>query len=82
MKNKPYVKKHDEFGILLNPIDSYIPNFPNRSQRRQKPGTHKFMGNSKSIPLTVVGKGKFIRQIQRIEDKDGDIKKVYHYLPI
>ena len=39
-KNIPYVKVYEN-GILQNPIkDSFLNNFPNRMQRRQKINSH------------------------------------------
>lgn len=36
MTNKPYVKKYDATGKLINPIDgSYINKAPNRHMRRK-----------------------------------------------
>lgn len=81
MKNQPYVKQFDSLGKVTNPIDSYLHNHPNRKERRMKPATHRFLGNSNSFHLTVVGTGKFMRRVQWIEDKEGNIKKIYHYVP-
>jgi hypothetical protein len=79
--NTPYVKKYDKNGKVINPITMYIPDGENRKKRREKNSTHKFMNNRKGMPLTVVGKFKFIRHIQLIMCKDG-LKRIYHYLSV
>jgi len=80
--NKPYVKMYDKNGEVKNPIQgSYLHKLENRMMRREKRNTHRFMGCSKSIPLTVVGSVKYRRLIQPEFDKDGNLKLIYHYLP-
>ena len=78
MNNEPYVKKYDESGTLLNPIDRIYKNeFPNRREKRKK--DKRFMGNGRNYSLTIVGTMRYRRLAQAI--KVGDkIKIIYHYL--
>lgn len=80
--NTPYVKTHDETGVVSNPIVGvYASQGANRRDRRYK--EPRFLNNKKHWPLTVSGNFKYIRQVQPIFDKvTGAItKKILHYLP-
>ena len=81
-RNKPYVKTYNESGNVTNPIPTgYFHSLPNRKQRREPEPTKRFIGNGKNYPLTVIKTGKFRRFIQFESDKDGNLKRIYHYLP-
>jgi hypothetical protein len=81
--NIPYIKKYDNMGNVINPIGGgYFHNGENRAKRRAQLPTHKFIGCSKSFPLTVVGAHKYVRHIQGIWQDDGTIKRIYHYLSV
>ena len=82
MRNEPYVKKYNKDGECINPIGAgYFHHFSNRKERRKPLGSHKFMGNHKGIPLTVVGTQKYLRVVQRITNKNLEDQIIYHYLP-
>lgn len=77
--NKTYIRQFNSDGTVSNPITgSYLHSFNNRSQRRQKP--LRFMSNRKGVSLTVTGKLKYKRVIQKITLKDGSIKRIGHYI--
>jgi hypothetical protein len=80
--NIPYIKKYDKNGKVLNAFQTYIPEGPNRRERRKSDPKKRFIGNGKNLPLTVIGKYKYIRMIQYIRQKDGSIKRIFHYLPM
>lgn len=94
MKNVPYQKMYEvnEHGqkVHVNPIQgSVFHQFPNRKSRRQS--EPRFLNNRKGTPLTVIGKMRFKRVLQRIKVDEikhptGRIqvvwKKIYHYLPM
>ncbi len=46
--NKPYVKKFNRDGVLINPIEkSYVSERPNRRQRRRELRKVRFHNNRK-----------------------------------
>lgn len=87
-KNTPYVKQFDKNGTLLNPIKTkLLHDLPNRRQRRESLQKHRFFGNGKNIPLTVLNTGKYLRMIQTIVVRDKktkefvQTKRIEHYVP-
>lgn len=70
--SKPYVKRYDAQGVLLNPItkhEPYMSTEPNRAAgRMQQP---RFRDNHKGISLVIVGTTKFERRRVQKFDKMG-----------
>lgn len=72
--NIPYVKKYDENGTLLNPINKvYKSTEPNRRERHSKLG--RFLNNSRNNQQIVNPLGRFKKLIQFVSGK-----KIIHYL--
>jgi hypothetical protein len=62
--NQPYVKKYDQFGELINPINNFLfSQFPNRRQRRRG----------------LFGRPHGWKRLQLIIDKKGNKKTIFHY---
>lgn len=81
MSNIPYVKQYNELGECINPIKgAYINRFKNRSTRRRT--DPPFMGNGKNYPMVVLGVHRFKKVIQHVMNKDGERRKILHYLSI
>ena len=79
--NIPYVKKFDNFGDLVNPIESgYFSSEPNRKQRREYMNRPRFHGESNNYHLTVFGGAKYKRVVQLELDKNGNKKRIEHYI--
>jgi len=79
--NQPYIKQRDENGNVTNPIiESLISEFPNRRKRREIKNQPRFFNNRKSNKLTIGKDYKYKRVIQIEKDKDGDTKKIFHYI--
>lgn len=79
-RNKPYVKKYDKEGVLLNPIKGIYRNpFPSRRQRNIEKKQSRFMNNSKSYPLSVYKTSKYSKHIQLERNKDGGLIRIEHY---
>lgn len=77
--NTPYVKKYNESGSLINPINGAYLNFEqSRKQRREK--QKRFVGNGRNHHLTVLKQAKFHRLLQRINCGNGTVKQIEHYL--
>jgi hypothetical protein len=80
--NQPYVKKYNENGELLNPINGkFVSQNENRSMRKTK--QERFFNNSKSFKLLVTKTAKFKKVIQNeINSETGKSKEIIHYLKL
>lgn len=86
--NKPYVKRYDEQGLLINPLkENYLHKYPNSNKRKSALRKERFFGNGKNIPLTVYPKGKFLRFRQEIvcvnpktKKPTGEVRFIEHYI--
>jgi len=79
--NKPYVKQYDKNGKVTNPIIGSIQSeFPNRRSRREIKNQPRFFNNRKSNKLTVGKDYKYKRVLQIEKEKNGEVKKIYHYI--
>ncbi len=58
----------------------YVSQFPNRAQRRKLLQKNVFIGNGKSLPLTVTKTDKYLRKIQVIHLENGGTKSILHYV--
>lgn len=64
--NKPYVKKYDENGVMINPIERvYLSTEPNRAERRFSP--KKFRGNNKGFSFSIIQGSRYKRVLRVIE---------------
>lgn len=78
-----YTKVYNEQGELTNPITKNNPFISGASQRTQKRSymkSERFKGNGKNHPLTVVKTLKYLRHVQVINQKDGTVKRLHHYI--
>ena len=76
MTNIPYVKEYNDMGEVSNPIDRvYLNPYPNRWQRKSRPG--RFIVCGKNFPLTLSPDGKL--RYKRVLQIVGD-KKIEHYI--
>lgn len=91
MKNIPYVKKYDEKGHLINPIQGiYRSTGPNRQQRKAALKPERFMNFSKKggSNLVIIGRMKFRKFVQEIKVPDPKwagkflIKRIYQTLEV
>lgn len=79
--NIPYVRT----GAIEDKAQfPYINLGANRAERRKTDGA--FIGNSKSLPLTVVGTSRYLRHVQitnpkMVKGKIVPSHTIHHYLP-
>lgn len=84
MKNKPYIKIYNEFGVVINPItDNYLSEFPNRKKRREELNKKRFIGCGKNYHLSVYGSYKYKRVDNfAFNKKLGRIVRIENYILI
>ena len=72
MRNRPYVKKTNELGQIINPIISgYTTEYETRQQRRAHLNQPPFVGNGENYHLSVT-------KISKHKRVDG--KNINHYI--
>ena len=81
MKNKPYVKKLNILGEVLNKIErSYMSTEPNRRERRSYLNEKPLHGCHKGAKLTILPIAKYKRVMQFEFTKTGKLKRIDHYI--
>lgn len=81
MKNKPYVKKYDDKGNVIDPVTKHRPYFsigPNRSQRKAGKLT-RHRGNNRGNAIVVVGSLKYFKTFQVVPENTIFVKKTKEY---
>lgn len=81
--NVPYIRQTNEKGELVNKItknNSYMAEYPSRRERRKDLQKDRFCGNGRNYSLTVSKLGKFKRIVQYEFDKEGNRKRIEHYI--
>ena len=79
--NTPYVKEYNDQGIVSNPIRGKYENLsPNRQARRSHKNEPRFKNNRNVNHLVVGPNFKYRKRIQIEFDKDGNRKKIEHYI--
>jgi hypothetical protein len=79
--NTPYVKRFNENGELLNPINgTYMSQHPNRRQRKSMEKGTRMFPNDKGFHMTVTPFGRYIKRYQQEVDMEtGRTKIILHY---
>lgn len=73
--NQPYVKEYQN-GVLVNPIKgTYSSPYPNRAQRRKRPGRE--LSNKKGDQIVLVGPYKYKKVLQEVNGR-----RIVHSLPV
>lgn len=79
--NIPYVKIYDEFGAVVNQIESaYVSPHRNRKERRKYLQKSRFLNNRKTAKFALIGNNKFRKLRQVIIATDGSVKIINHMI--
>ena len=74
--NTPYVKKFDENGQLLNPINGMYVSGVGKRYRKNNDG--RLFNNRNTFSVYLIGPYKYKRYTQVIKDVNGKITRIVH----